>query len=96
MKTHSHSGHTALKSVGALFYSGVGWSAAYFLDPELGPARRRHAIDVLGHTRRQIARSKLMNVDPNAPKWSDYVLERPEEMQYSSYESYGVGIPAYR
>jgi hypothetical protein len=72
----------ATKAAGKWLLSGVGLSAAYFLDPANGTARRKHAVEFLDHTCRKIARSKIMNVDPNAPKWEDYVTERRPEPEY--------------
>jgi hypothetical protein len=46
------------KSAGRLLVSGLGFSAAYFLDSEHGKARRQQAWDLIDHVRRSRAASK--------------------------------------
>jgi hypothetical protein len=50
--------HRARKSAGRLAISGVGFSVAYFFDPEQGSARRKHAVELAGHLRRVTAQVK--------------------------------------
>jgi hypothetical protein len=49
--------HRARKSTGRLVVSGLGFSVAYFFDPDHGSARRKHAIEVIHQVRR--AQSEL-------------------------------------
>jgi hypothetical protein len=42
----------AKRSAGRLIVSGIGFSAAYFLDPDHGAARRQQALDVLRRAKR--------------------------------------------
>ena len=44
--------HRARKSAGRLVISGLGFSVAYFFDPEHGSARRKQAVEVVNHVRR--------------------------------------------
>jgi hypothetical protein len=41
-----------------LVFSGIGFSAAYFLDPEHGPARRRQAVLLMRRARAAIASAR--------------------------------------
>jgi len=41
--------HKAKKTASRLFVSGIGFSAAYFLDPDHGKARRRQALGFIDH-----------------------------------------------
>jgi hypothetical protein len=41
-----------------LVFSGIGFSAAYFLDPEHGPARRRQAMVLMRRARAVIASAR--------------------------------------
>jgi hypothetical protein len=41
--------HKAKKTASRLFVSGIGFSAAYFLDPDHGKARRQQAAALIGH-----------------------------------------------
>jgi hypothetical protein len=41
-----------------LVFSGIGFSAAYFLDPEHGPARRRQAVVLMRRARAVIASAR--------------------------------------
>jgi hypothetical protein len=47
--------HKAKKTASRLFVSGVGFSAAYFLDPDHGKARRQHALELIGRLLRSRA-----------------------------------------
>jgi hypothetical protein len=51
----------ARKSAGRLFVSGIGFSVAYFLDPDHGKTRRKRALDLMAHVRR--SRSESLNGD---------------------------------
>ena len=44
--------HRARKSAGRLVISGLGFSVAYFFDPDHGSARRKQAKEMVGHLRR--------------------------------------------
>ncbi len=44
--------HRARKSTGRLVISGLGFSVAYFFDPDHGSARRKQAMEVVNHVRR--------------------------------------------
>jgi len=41
--------HKVRKTASRLFVSGIGFSAAYFLDPDHGQARRRQALGLIDH-----------------------------------------------
>lgn len=41
--------HKVKKTAGRLFVSGLGFSAAYFLDPDHGKARRERALGFIDH-----------------------------------------------
>lgn len=41
--------HKAKKTASRLFVSGIGFSVAYFLDPDHGKARRQHALGLIDH-----------------------------------------------
>ncbi len=58
-----HARH-AKRSAGRLLLSGVGFSAAYFLDPDQGPARRRQASNFFKRTRQRFAHQPAS--DPQA------------------------------
>jgi hypothetical protein len=62
--------HRARKSAGRLAVSGLGFSVAYFFDPDHGSARRKHAVEVVNHVRRAKAHVKVrrgQRVAPSAP-----------------------------
>jgi hypothetical protein len=48
----------AKRSAGRLLVSGVGFAAAYYLDPDHGAARRQQAVDVLRRTKRSRQEAK--------------------------------------
>jgi hypothetical protein len=50
--------HRARKSAGRLAISGLGFSVAYFFDPDHGSARRQQAREMVGHARRVKAQLK--------------------------------------
>ena len=50
--------HRARKSTGRLLVSGLGFSVAYFFDPDHGSARRKQAIEVVNQVRRAGAHVK--------------------------------------
>jgi hypothetical protein len=50
--------HSARKSAGRVVLSGLGFSVAYFFDPDHGSARRKQAVEVVNHLRRATARVK--------------------------------------
>jgi hypothetical protein len=50
--------HRTKKSAGRLLVSGIGFSAAYFLDSEHGKARRQQAWDLIDHVWRSRVASK--------------------------------------
>jgi hypothetical protein len=52
------------KSAGRLLVSGLGFSAAYFLDSEHGKARRQQAWDLVDHVRRSRVASKTDQAGP--------------------------------
>lgn len=49
--------HKAKKTAGRLLVSGIGFSAAYFLDPDHGQARRKQAFGLIDHLIRSRAGS---------------------------------------
>jgi hypothetical protein len=51
-----------------LVFSGIGFSAAYFLDPEHGPARRRQAMVLMRRARAAIASARAADHRPAAGK----------------------------
>ena len=59
--------HRARKSAGRLVLSGLGFSVAYFFDPEQGAARRKQAVEVVNHVRRAKARVKSRRQPPTVP-----------------------------
>ena len=50
-----------------LLFSGIGFSAAYFLDPELGPARRRQALVLLRRARAAVISARTPEHAPSGP-----------------------------
>jgi hypothetical protein len=48
----------ARKSAGRLVVSGLGFSVAYFFDPDHGSARRKQAVELASHIRRTAAQVK--------------------------------------
>jgi hypothetical protein len=56
--------HRARKSAGRLALSGLGFSVAYFFDPEHGDARRKHAVEMLNHVRRATTHVKRRRHPP--------------------------------
>ncbi len=54
----------ARRSGARLIFSGIGFSLAYFLDPDHGPARRQHALEFISRARQVMASAKW--VDENA------------------------------
>ena len=59
--------HRARKSAGRLVLSGLGFSVAYFLDPDQGAARRKQAVEVVNHVRRATAHVKSRRQPPQPP-----------------------------
>jgi hypothetical protein len=57
-----HAQRTAVK----LAFSGIGFSAAYFLDPEHGASRRGQAIEFIRRGKEAIARTRARKVDGDA------------------------------
>jgi hypothetical protein len=55
------------KSAGRLVVSGLGFSAAYFLDAEHGKARRQQVWDLVDHVRRSRRSTKVAAPPPGAP-----------------------------
>jgi hypothetical protein len=51
-----------------LVFSGIGFSAAYFLDPDHGPARRRQAMVLMRRARAAIASARADDHLPAAGK----------------------------
>lgn len=64
LKSVSAQTRHARKSGARLLFSGVGFSLAYFLDPDQGRARRQQAMDYLSRARQVMASAKW--VDENA------------------------------
>ena len=58
LDTAKHRAHRAKKSAGRLLVSGLGFAAAYFLDPDHGKARRGQAFQFIDHIRRARADGK--------------------------------------
>jgi hypothetical protein len=58
--------HRARKSTGRLVISGLGFSVAYFFDPDHGSARRKQAMEVVNHVRRARAHAKDRRGQPSA------------------------------
>jgi hypothetical protein len=67
--------HEGLKSAGQharharrtgmrLVFSGIGFSAAYFLDPQHGASRRKQAVDFIRRGKNAIARARLGDDEP--------------------------------
>jgi len=56
--------HRARKSAGRLALSGLGFSVAYFFDPDHGDARRKQAVEVVNHVRRATTRVKRRRQPP--------------------------------
>jgi hypothetical protein len=54
----------ARKSAGRLALSGLGFSVAYFFDPDHGGARRKQAVEVVNHVRRAKAQLKSRRQPP--------------------------------
>jgi len=59
--------HRARKSAGRLAVSGLGFSVAYFFDPDHGSARRKHAVEMVNHVRRAKAQLKSRRGQRVAP-----------------------------
>jgi hypothetical protein len=59
--------HRARKSAGRLAVSGLGFSVAYFFDPDHGSARRKHAVEMVSHVRRAKAHVKSRRGQRIAP-----------------------------
>ena len=59
--------HRARKAAGRLALSGLGFSVAYFFDPEQGAARRKQAVEVVNHVRRAQAHVKSRRKSPMSP-----------------------------
>jgi hypothetical protein len=59
-----HARH-AKRSAGRILLSGVGFSAAYFLDPDQGPARRRQASSFMKRTRQRFAHQPAAESRPD-------------------------------
>jgi hypothetical protein len=65
-----HARH-AKRSAGRLLLSGVGFSAAYFLDPDQGPARRRQASNFFRRTRQRLAHQSVPDPRPGPAEPAD-------------------------
>ena len=63
--------HRARKSTGRLVVSGLGFSVAYFFDPDHGSTRRKQAIEVVNHLRRAAAHARSLRTQPSAPTGVD-------------------------
>jgi len=63
-KSMSAHARNAQRTSVRLIFSGIGFSAAYFLDPEHGAYRRQQAIDFIRRTRKSIASTKVAGDDP--------------------------------
>jgi hypothetical protein len=69
--------HRARKSTGRLVISGLGFSVAYFFDPDHGSARRKQAIEVVNQLRRAGAHVKGRRSHPPAPTTADAGASAP-------------------
>jgi hypothetical protein len=56
------------RSAGRLAFSGIGFSAAYFLDPSHGTARRKQAIDLFKRVRRRFPSPQPVTGRPAGPR----------------------------
>jgi hypothetical protein len=70
--------HRARKSAGRLAVSGLGFSVAYFFDPDHGSARRKQALVVANHIRRTAAQVKSRRGRKVAPT-SPTTTARPDK-----------------
>ncbi len=59
--------HRARRSTGRLVISGLGFSVAYFLDPDHGSARRKQAMAMVNQMRKATAQVKSRRSQPPAP-----------------------------
>lgn len=59
--------HSARKSAGRVVLSGLGFSVAYFFDPDHGSARRKQAVEVVNHLRRAAALVKTRRTQQTPP-----------------------------
>jgi hypothetical protein len=69
--------HRAKKSAGRLLVSGVGFAAAYFLDPDHGKARRAQAFQFIDHLRRSRADAKAGEAGRHEPEVPLRTAEAP-------------------
>ncbi len=49
-----------------LLFSGIGFSAAYFLDPEQGAARRKSAVEAFHRAKQAIAHARAVDDQPRS------------------------------
>jgi hypothetical protein len=56
--------HRARKSAGRLALSGLGFSVAYFFDPDHGAARRKQAVELVNHVWRAKAQLQSRRQPP--------------------------------
>jgi hypothetical protein len=71
-----HARHAQRSSMRWVF-SGIGFSAAYFLDPEHGPARRRQALVLMRRARAAVASARATGGAPASGQTGAFVPGSP-------------------
>jgi hypothetical protein len=71
-----HARH-AQRSVGRLLVSGLGFSVAYFFDPDKGQVRRANAISLIGRLRRSRAGKVVEESGPGLGEATGAPIHRP-------------------
>jgi hypothetical protein len=82
----------ARKTGGRLLVSGLGFSAAYFFDPDHGRERRQRALALIGHLRRSAATESAPG-EPAVPPLPDAAGETRGPFKRAAN---GVGAPGRR
>jgi hypothetical protein len=85
----------AKRSAGRLLVSGIGFSAAYFLDPDHGAARRKQAVDVLRRAKRSRQEAKTSRSSQADARDGDRGLRQmPDSRVVPQFGSNGVSVGA--
>jgi hypothetical protein len=82
--------HRARKSAGRLAVSGLGFSVAYFFDPDHGSARRKQAVVVVNHVWRAATQLKSRRGHNAAP------AHTPGQARRATAATGSEGVPSPR
>jgi hypothetical protein len=84
----------ARRSAGRLLVSGIGFSAAYFLDPDHGATRRAQAVDVLRRARRSRQDAKAKQGTDTHRENGSTAFREPDRRVVPQFGTNGVSVGA--